>query len=219
MWPQPAGVSGALTTGWGKQLWPQPAGVSGALATGWGEHVSVYRTLVLKEELQTTNHLLRHTLECLQKVFIPLDLFHILLSQPELKRDEIYVLTHLNTIPYNDKGIACFNFFCNCIGNTEINNTCKSMWTLLQISGFGNFSHRCVKSSPPPCNLHRQTLDVERPFWSDLWLSMRHLHRKPPFQQVSSSNFCPARAAPVNCKCCYCEAEMSWSNNSSAVKW
>uniref|UniRef100_A0A0E9VSA5 Uncharacterized protein n=1 Tax=Anguilla anguilla TaxID=7936 RepID=A0A0E9VSA5_ANGAN len=35
-----------------------------------------------------------------------------------------------------------------------------------------------------------------------------------PFQQVSSSNFCPARAAPVNCKCCYCEVEMYRSNNS-----
>ena len=36
----------------------------------------------------------------------------------------------------------------------------------------------------------------------------------PPLQ-VSSSNFCPARAAPVNCNCCYCEVETSRSNNSS----
>ena len=36
----------------------------------------------------------------------------------------------------------------------------------------------------------------------------------PPFQQVSLSNFCPVRAAPVNCKCCYCEGEMSRSNTS-----
>ena len=28
-----------------------------------------------------------------------------------------------------------------------------------------------------------------------------------PFQQVSSSNFYPARAARVNCKCCYREGE------------
>ena len=40
----------------------------------------------------------------------------------------------------------------------------------------------------------------------------------PPFQQVSTSNFCPARAAPVNCKCCYCKVETSLSNNSSATK-
>jgi hypothetical protein len=41
----------------------------------------------------------------------------------------------------------------------------------------------------------------------------------PPFQQVSSSNFCHARDAPVNCKCCYCEVETSRSNNGSAAKW
>ena len=41
----------------------------------------------------------------------------------------------------------------------------------------------------------------------------------PPFQQVILSNFCPARAALVNCKCCYCEVEISRSNNSSATKW
>ena len=35
----------------------------------------------------------------------------------------------------------------------------------------------------------------------------------PPFQQVSSSNLCSARAAQVICKCCYCEVEMSWSKN------
>ena len=49
--------------------------------------------------------------------------------------------------------------------------------------------------------------------------SMWHRHRMLPFQQVSSSNFCPARAAQVNCKCCYCEVETSRSNNSSAAKW
>jgi hypothetical protein len=38
-----------------------------------------------------------------------------------------------------------------------------------------------------------------------------------PFQQVSSSNCCPARAAPVNCKCCYCEVETSRSNNCEVV--
>ena len=48
---------------------------------------------------------------------------------------------------------------------------------------------------------------------------MWHRHRMPPFQQVSWSNFCPARAAPVNCKCCYCEVETSRSNNGSAAKW
>ena len=31
--------------------------------------------------------------------------------------------------------------------------------------------------------------------------------------------FLPCQSCPVNCKCCYCEVEMSWSNNSSAVKW
>ena len=38
-------------------------------------------------------------------------------------------------------------------------------------------------------------------------------HRMTPFQQVSSSNFCPARAALVNCKCCCCEEETSKSKN------
>ena len=31
----------------------------------------------------------------------------------------------------------------------------------------------------------------------------------PPFQQISLSNFCPARAVPVNCKCCYWKVETS----------
>ena len=35
----------------------------------------------------------------------------------------------------------------------------------------------------------------------------------------SLSNFCPARAASVNSKCCYCEVETSRSNNGSAAKW
>ena len=38
-------------------------------------------------------------------------------------------------------------------------------------------------------------------------------HGMPPFQQVSSSNFCPARAALVNCQGCYCEVEMSRRKN------
>ncbi|XP_076315108.1 uncharacterized protein LOC143227564 [Tachypleus tridentatus] len=38
------------------------------------------------------------------------------------------------------------------------------------------------------------------------------------FQQVNSSNFCPARDAPVNFKCCYCEVKMSRRNNSLATK-
>ena len=46
---------------------------------------------------------------------------------------------------------------------------------------------------------------------------MLHRHRMPPFQQVSLSNFCPAIAALVNCKYCYCEVETSRSNNGSAV--
>ena len=41
---------------------------------------------------------LRH-LQCLQKVFIPLDLFHILLLQPEFKME-----SHLYTLPHNEKG-------------------------------------------------------------------------------------------------------------------
>jgi hypothetical protein len=36
------------------------------------------------------------------------------------------------------------------------------------------------------------------------------------FSNNSVRNICPARAAPVNCKCCYCEVETSRSNNT---KW
>ena len=50
-------------------------------------------------------------------------------------------------------------------------------------------------------------------------LSSSRCHRISLFQQVSQSNFCPARAASVNCKCCYCKVEMSSSNNGSATKW
>ena len=77
---------------------------------------------------------------------------------------------------------------------------------------------RCIKLSTPPCNLHRQTLEVEWLYWRAQWHSTWHRHRMPPFQQVSSSKFCPARAAPVNCKCWYCEVETSRSNNGSAAK-
>ena len=48
-------------------------------------------------------------------------------------------------------------------------------------------------------------LAVEWPYWRAQWLSMWHRHRMPPFQQVSLSIVCPARAAPIKCKCCYCE--------------
>ena len=40
---------------------------------------------------------------------------------------------------------------------------------------------RCIKSSTPPCNLHRQTLSVEWPYWIIFlwraqWLSTWHCH-------------------------------------------
>ena len=73
---------------------------------------------------------------------------------------------------------------------------------------------RSMKSSTQPCNLHSQTLSVEWPLWRVQWLSTWHRHRMPPFQQVSQSNFCPARVAPVNCKCCYCEVETSRSTTA-----
>ena len=57
---------------------------------------------------------------------------------------------------------------------------------------------RCIKSSTQPWNLHRQTLAVQWPYWRAQWLSVWHHHRMPPFQQVSLSNFCPARAALVS---------------------
>jgi hypothetical protein len=56
------------------------------------------------------------------------------------------------------------------------------------------------------------------PYSRAQWLSTWHRYWVPPFQQVSSSNFFPARVAPVNCKCCYCEVETSRSNNDWAVK-
>ena len=71
---------------------------------------------------------------------------------------------------------------------------------------------RCIKSSTQPCNLHRQTLAVELPYWRAQWLSTWHHQSMPPVQQVSSSNFFPDRAVLVNWKCCYCEVEMSRSS-------
>ena len=61
------------------------------------------------------------------------------------------------------------------------------MWTTLQISGFGYFSHvadSCIKLSTQPCNLHRQTLTVEWPYWRAQWVFTWHRHRMPPFQSV-----------------------------------
>ncbi|CAB1349934.1 unnamed protein product [Coregonus sp. 'balchen'] len=96
-------------------------------------------------------------------------------------------------------------------------------WTTFKLvdSAFSatHAADRYIKSSTQPCNLHRQTLAVERPYCRVQLLSTWRHHRLPPFQQVSSSNFCPARAAPVNCKFCYCEVETSRSNNGSAAKW
>ena len=75
---------------------------------------------------------------------------------------------------------------------------------------------RCIKSSTPPCNLHRQILAVknlteELSDFQHGTIIGCHLSNK--------SHFCPAWAASVNCKCCYCEVEMFWSNNGSAAKW
>ena len=78
---------------------------------------------------------------------------------------------------------------------------------------------RCIKLSTTPCNLHRQTMAVEWPYWRAQRYSTWHRHRMPPFQQVSLSNFCPARAAPVNSKCCYCEVEIFRRNNGADTKW
>jgi hypothetical protein len=74
---------------------------------------------------------------------------------------------------------------------------------------------RCIISSTQTYNLHRQTLAVEWPYWRAQWLSMWHHHRTPTFQQGSLSNICPARAALVNSKCCYCEVETSRSKMES----
>jgi hypothetical protein len=86
----------------------------------------------------------------------------------------------------------------------HIHCTYKTMWTPLHISGFGYYSNTfvdsCIKLSTLPCNLRRQTLEEECPYWRAQWHSTWHRHRMPPFQQVSSSNFYPARAALVNCK-------------------
>ena len=100
----------------------------------------------------------------------------------------------------------------------------KSMRTPLVISGFGYFSqthcwqvhkikHTAMQS--PSTNIGGRMGRTEE--LSDVQHQWRH--QMPPFQQVSSSNFCPARSAPVNCKCCSYEMETSRSNNSSATKW
>jgi hypothetical protein len=52
---------------------------------------------------------------------------------------------------------------------------------------------RCIEWGTWPWNLQRQTLAVEWPYWRALLLSTWHCHRMPPFQQVSSSYFWPAR--------------------------
>ena len=45
---------------------------------------------------------------------------------------------------------------------------------------------RCITPSTQPCNLHRQRLAVEWPYWRVQWLSMWHRHMMTSFQQVSS---------------------------------
>ena len=82
-------------------------------------------------------------------------------------------------------------------------------------------AERCIKSSTQPCNLQRQTLAVE---WATLKSSdfqcgtVMGYHLYKSVCQISAL-LDTARAAPVNCKCCYCEVEMSRSNNNSAAKW
>ena len=70
--------------------------------------------------------------------------------------------------------------------------------------------------STQQCSLHRQTLAVERPYRCAQWLSTWHRHRMPPFQQVSSSNICPAicptvSAVIVKWKCVGATTAQPWS--------
>ena len=66
------------------------------------------------------------------------------------------------------------------LGCDYVHHIYKSMWTNLQISGFGNVSQthcwQVYKMLFTPCNLHRQTFSVEWPYWSAQWLSMWHRH-------------------------------------------
>ena len=77
---------------------------------------------------------------------------------------------------------------------------------------------RCIKSSTHSCNIHRQTLAVEWSYWElrDFQCGTVmgcHLSTCVKFASFPTnlSNSCPARAAPVNCKCCYCEGETARS--------
>ena len=53
---------------------------------------------------------------------------------------------------------------------------------------------RCITSSKSH-ESQRQTLALEWPYWRPQRLSTWQRHRMPPFQQVSSSNFCPDSAS------------------------
>jgi hypothetical protein len=109
------------------------------------------------------------------------------------------------------------NYFlwqCKCLIWTEIVCGHPFKWVVSATP----VAYRCIKSSTQPCNLHKQTLAVE---WFVLKSSVTFnvatsIDATFPTSQFK---FCPAGVAWVNCNCCYCEVEMSRSNNGLAAKW
>jgi hypothetical protein len=53
-------------------------------------------------------------------------------------------------------------------------------WVVSAISSTP-ISDRCIKLSTQPCNIHRQTMETECPYWRAQWLSTWHRHRVPTF--------------------------------------
>lgn len=70
-----------------------------------------------------------------------------------------------------------------------------------------------------PCNLLRQASVAESGRIDEHGAAERGITGMTPFQRVSSSDFCPAVTAMVDCKCCYCEVEICHSLQHSVTSF
>lgn len=70
-----------------------------------------------------------------------------------------------------------------------------------------------------PCNLLRQATVAESGRIDEHGAAERGITGMTPSQRVSSSDFCPAVTAMVDCKCCYCEVEICHSLQHSVTSF
>jgi hypothetical protein len=99
-------------------------------------------------------------------------------SVPKIKMTDLYMLCKYENL----QNRQCIKYlFSHCI------YIYKVRWQLVDSAiSATSIADRCIKFNTQLCNLHKQTLAVEWPYWRAHWLSTQHRHS----QQVNSSYFC-----------------------------